>query len=639
MLFTIVACAGVVVAAGAGEPASRQTYDDGPPFHMEMPDDPDAPPPVIPGERATSPAGRSVLGTYVSVQVNVNALGLNTVGDAANEPSIAVDPTNPNRIAIGWRQFDTILSNFRQAGVGYSQDGGHTWTFPDVLDRGTFRSDPVLEFDAEGNFYYLSLYVPGGLFLCDVFKSQDGGATWGSPFFAFGGDKAWLTIDRTEGIGRGNIYQAWSVSAGCCGEATFSRLTPDGQIFSTPTIIPLSPRWGTLSVGPDGELYIAGIGSSGGIAVIRSSNAQDSDATPVFELATNVNLGGSIQFGGGPNPGGLMGQVWVATDHSNSQTRGNVYLLASVLASDSDPLDVMFARSTDGGETWSEPIRVNDDPVGNGAWQWFGTMSVAPNGRIDVVWNDTRDTFAYFLSELFYSYSTDGGLTWSENVPVSEVFNSLEGWPSQNKLGDYYDMISDDLGVSVAYAATFNGEQDVYYLRIGEFDCNNNGTGDSEDIADGTSDDCNDNSVPDECEPDCNDNGTADPCDITNQTSGDCNGNIIPDECEADFDGDGLIDACDPDSDNDGVPNDADDCPFTPLDTPVQDNGRPVGDTNGDCALDLTDYGRLQRCIKNGGPDTLVDSEGCLETFDFDGDGYLDLDDFAGFQNFFTGSD
>src|SRR3954463_1832709 len=93
--------------------------------------------------------------TATFVQVNVNALGQDIVGDAANEPSIVVDPTNPNRMAIGWRQFNTITNNFRQAGVAYSSDGGQTWT-ASVLQPGQFRSDPVLRADANGNFYYSS---------------------------------------------------------------------------------------------------------------------------------------------------------------------------------------------------------------------------------------------------------------------------------------------------------------------------------------------------------------------------------------------------------------------------------------------------------------------------------------------------
>ena len=49
---------------------------------------------------------------------------------------------------------------------------------------------------------------------------------------------------------------------------------------------------------------------------------------------------------------------------------------------------------------------------------------------------------------------------------MSASFDQSLGYPNQNKLGDYYDMISDNAGVSVAWAATFNGEQDVYFLRI-----------------------------------------------------------------------------------------------------------------------------------------------------------------------------
>ena len=63
---------------------------------------------------------------YERPLAHVDALGLNIVGDAANEPSIAMDPLNPDMMVIGWRQFDTISSNFRQAGYGYTTDGGLT---------------------------------------------------------------------------------------------------------------------------------------------------------------------------------------------------------------------------------------------------------------------------------------------------------------------------------------------------------------------------------------------------------------------------------------------------------------------------------------------------------------------------------
>ncbi|MEE9129967.1 MAG: hypothetical protein V3T84_08095 [Phycisphaerales bacterium] len=486
----------------------------------------------IPGPRVTAPPAMPTAGGVVSVQVNVDEFGDNILNDAANEPSIAVDPTAPNRMAIGWRQFDTINNSFRQAGWGYSDDGGRSWTFPGVLEPGVFRSDPVLDFDAEGNFYYNSLTLDGNDFICHVFRSVDGGVTWGEPVWAWGGDKQWMVIDRTGGIGHGNIYANWTVFFSVCEGQQFTRSYDGGQTFLPCISVPSSPQWGTLAVGPAGELYIAG----GAFQIVKSSTLQDENLPAQFDFAVPVNMGGTLEFGvsNGPNPAGLLGQAWVAVNHAKGPAQGEVYMLCSVNPPGGDPLDVHFVRSTDGGETWTDPIRVNDDPIKNGAWQWFGTMSVAPNGRIDVIWNDTRNTGVSNMSELFYSFSTDGGDTWSPNTQLSPVFNSWIGWPQQNKIGDYYDMISDDVGANLAWAATFNGEHDVYFLRIGDYDCNGNGIGDTEDLANGDSADCNGNGIPDECE-------------IAAGTLPDKNGNGIPDECEVlgDLDGDGTVGASD----------------------------------------------------------------------------------------------
>jgi hypothetical protein len=412
-----------------------------------------------------SPAYNYSTSSITTVQVNVDVNGQNIVGDAANETSIAVDPTNRNRMAIGWRQFNTISSSFRQAGWGFTTDGGQFWTFPGVIEPGIFRSDPVLDTDADGNFYYNSLTNDPD-FMCHVFKSNDGGSSWDNGTYAHGGDKQWMTIDKTDGPGTGHNYSFWTSSFSICYPGFFTRSTDGGGSFEDCITIPNDPRWGTLTVGPDGELYIGGsIGSD--FLVAKSSNAQYSGQSVIWDMATVVDLDGSISaFAGGPNPGGLLGQTIIAVDTSGGSYHGNVYLLCSVERySNSDPLDIMFARSTDGGVSWSSPIKVNDDP-GTSAYQWFGTMSVAPNGRIDVVWLDTRDNSGSNISALYYSNSKDAGATWSPNERLSDYFDSHVGWPQQNKMGDYFDMVSDFNGSSLAWAATFNGEQDVYYSYI-----------------------------------------------------------------------------------------------------------------------------------------------------------------------------
>jgi hypothetical protein len=402
---------------------------------------------------------------FTSYQVNVGSNGQNITGDAANEPSISVDPTDHTKMVIGWRQFDSVQSNFRQAGWGYTTNGGTSWTFPGVLENNVFRSDPVLSSDVTGRFFYLSLLET---FFDDMWRSLNGGQSWTRLAAATGGDKQWFMIDTTNSTGRGFQYQWWSTAGNNYGGRQFSRSIDGGFTWMSPIFIPNSPVWGTLDVNTNGDLFIGGVQSNlGQIWCVRSTNAKNGAMIPTFDLATPVNLGGNIAAGEFINPEGIIGQVFLAVDRSGTSKNNNVYMLASVQAPGFNTgTDVMFVRSTNGGQTFSAPHRINDDPVNHNKWHWFGTFSVAPNGRIDVVWLDTRNAANNTDSQLFYSYSWDGGDTWSSNVEVSDAFDPRIGYPNQNKMGDYITIVSDNGGGNVAYTATLNGEQDVYYVRV-----------------------------------------------------------------------------------------------------------------------------------------------------------------------------
>ncbi len=435
-------------------------------MHNETPDDPYKP--RIESEIETSPAYRTRGSNYTTVQVNVNEDGENILWDAANEPSISVDHNNPDRMIIGWRQFDDVTSNFRQAGYGFSTDAGDTWTVPGPIDPGVFRSDPVLDIDNEGIFYYNSLTKNSfNEYWCDVFKTTNEEFEWDEGTFAQGGDKQWMYIDNTGGMGDGNIYAFWNASFSICYPGSYTRSIDNGVSYEDCDGVMGNPIWGTLTVGPDGELYTVGSASNTGLVVTKSSTAPDPDLLTSWDFATYVDVDGSLTGWDEINPGGLLGQAYIDTDKSNGPGRGNVYVLASVDRDNGDPGDVMFARSTDGAESWDNYVRINDDPYNN-KWQWFGTMSVAPNGRIDAVWLDTRNAPQNnpYMSELYYSFSFDEGTTWTENERISESFHPHHGWPNQNKMGDYFDMISDDNGAHLAWANTINNEQDVYYTHI-----------------------------------------------------------------------------------------------------------------------------------------------------------------------------
>lgn len=397
-------------------------------------------------------------------QVNVDAAGQNIIGDAANEPSIAVNPLNGNEIAIGWRQFDNVSSNFRQAGWGYTTDAGQTWIFPGVLEPGIFRSDPVLDYDSSGNFYYNSLTITPD-YLCKVFLSTDGGVTWDTGTDAQGGDKQWMAIDRTQGVGSGNIYSFWTSWYSSCLPEHFTRSTDGGNSYEPCISVDGEPRLGTMAIGNAGELFIAGSATPDSIVVSKSLNAQNPGSVISWNPPAFVFLDGFIA-GHIINPAGLLGQANIDVDISNGPGQGNVYVCAAVgRYSVFDAVDIMFAKSTDGGLTWNGLTRINDDTSLTNT-QWFGTMSVAPDGRIDIAWLDTRDNPGSDSSALYYSYSIDQGVTWSANEKLSGSFDPHVGYPNQDKMGDYFDMVSDNSGAHLAWANTLNGEQDVYYSHI-----------------------------------------------------------------------------------------------------------------------------------------------------------------------------
>jgi len=396
-----------------------------------------------------------------TIQVNTDLNGNDILNDAANEPSFAMDINDSDRMVIGWRQFDNIESNFRQAGISYSLDRGTNWNYLDPIEKGLFRSDPVLSTDLDGNFYYNSLKQD---YVCDVFKTHTLN-DWSDKTYAIGGDKQWMVIDKTETSSQGSIYAFWKSSFSDCDNGNFTRSFNAGTSYESCSLTPQNITRGTLNVGPDGALYACG-GLSGQHVVLKSETAKDPQSEVLWEPAAFVDLKGEQALYAGPNPAGMLGQMWVATDHSNLDSRGNVYVLSSTKRSDNnDPADIMFSKSVDGGKTWNEAIKINSDNSTEN-WQWFGTLSVAPNSRIDVTWLDTRDNPGTFLSTLYYKSSMDAGETWTEDIALSEAFDPHLGFPNQLKIGDYYHMNSTNEGAHLAWAATFNGGQDIYYSYI-----------------------------------------------------------------------------------------------------------------------------------------------------------------------------
>ncbi len=81
--------------------------------------------------------------------------------------------------------------------------------------------------------------------------------------------------------------------------------------------------------------------------------------------------------------------------------------------------DIVVQRSTDGGVTWTSPLAVDDDTPDQQSVSFYPQVAVAPDGRVDIAWQDNRDTTDFHF-DVRYTYSTDGGATWAHNVQIND---------------------------------------------------------------------------------------------------------------------------------------------------------------------------------------------------------------------------
>ncbi|MDP1804721.1 MAG: hypothetical protein Q8K72_06110, partial [Acidimicrobiales bacterium] len=128
----------------------------------------------------------------------------------------------------------------------------------------------------------------------------------------------------------------------------------------------------------------------------------------ITALGDPILAGTVIMTGLGWTPKGGENGTFVATYAATPATSPTIALA-----------DIVVQRSTDNGVTWSWPLAIDDDPPEMQATGFYPQLSVAPNGRIDVAWQDDREV-SDFNFNVRYTYSTDGGMTWAPNVRVSD---------------------------------------------------------------------------------------------------------------------------------------------------------------------------------------------------------------------------
>ena len=355
---------------------------------------------------------------YLNIKINND-----TTTEVQNEEQIIMNPKDSTNLVAVWRDFRV---GYRQVAYGYSFDGGLTWGQNLFVEpQYIWDSDPGLTVDTEGHFYavilsYFSTSQPNGLF---VYKSTDGGASWTGPVTVINNvpdvfeDKELIACDRSGGPYTDNLYVPWT-RFGMTTEILMCRSTDGGNSFVGPVTISdaTGVQWSVPCVGPNSEVYVAWVEYNP--ARMRFDRSFDGGQTFGGDI-TIQNVSDASRY--------INGAILVFSfpaidvDITAGPYDGYIYVAYMDDAPGSTDTDIYFTRSTDGGTTWSQKVRINDDPLDNGCDQFHPWLTVASDGSVIVVFLDRRNDPANLLMDLYMTTSTDGGNTWLENDRISTV--------------------------------------------------------------------------------------------------------------------------------------------------------------------------------------------------------------------------
>jgi hypothetical protein len=395
------------------------------------------------------------------------------------EPYLDANPASPAILLGGWQENRFESGGARASGYGASTDGGQTWSVGLIPNStkaigGPWEraSDPWIAFGPNNRAYFANLLFneSNSQSAVGVSASSDGGLSWGDPVtvtlssFDFS-DKEAVVVDTFPGSPHfGTVYVAWDLNVPKGGVIKqflmLARSTDGGATYQPPVVI---RKKGLANIGaiprvaPDGSVYVVWASAApSGDTILLLSKSQD---------------------------GGLTWTHWRTIADFNSRSEQGIRDGAGLPSFTIDPVtgklfvawqddrfgsgdQAALIQSSDGGQTWSDPLRVSDGPTDAAAF----TVSVAASAdRVAVSYYSLQnDPARRFLVDRYVRVSTDGGATFSPSVKTTpssfDVRLAAKAGPNDSFLGDYAGLAYADgqfhvLWINSGIPSTVTGKQ------------------------------------------------------------------------------------------------------------------------------------------------------------------------------------
>lgn len=384
------------------------------------------------------------------------------------EPSIAIDPNNPDRVAAG-----TVMNDYY-----FSKDGGVTWKSKILKSSYGVNGDPVLMFDNNGKLYYSHLSNPKNGNYLDriVLQSTNrlcGRMSNGSfpiPNGTKAQDKQWTVVNPKNN----EIYMTWTQFDEYGSEETsdssiilFSKSTDSGKSWSTPKRISFyagdcidddeTVEGAVPAVGPNGEIYVTWTGPKG---LVFQKSLDGGETWMEKEMFIEKQYGGwTLAIPGLFRANGLP---ILKCDLSEGPNKGTLYLNWCDQRNGEENTDVFVMKSTDGGNTWSEPIKVNQDTTNT--HQFFTWMDIDQStGNVYFVYYDRRN-YLDENTDVYISATIDGGETFSD----FRVSHSPFIPDAQTFFGDYLNIAAVNGNIRPIWPRMDNGKISLKVALIDE---------------------------------------------------------------------------------------------------------------------------------------------------------------------------
>ncbi len=396
------------------------------------------------------------------------------------EPNLAVNPNNSQNLVIAWMSYSLVARQISLR-TKASFDGGKTWGVMNLQPHASptqHSADPTMVWHKDG---MLSLcYVDyrerpdsGGIFLS---QSTNGGVTWSPPkkFIDIHEtsdepiDRPWLAVDNSGGASDGTIY--------------ITSIAPKWNPLPNQAYLKISSdrgaSWSELRL-IEGSQYPVGsylvspmpyptVASDGTLYIVYPSYDPTKNIYPWYVLATSKDKGATFEYHRIVSPKPLGHDTLSKLGaHLEVNPIDGRHLNFTWIDNRFGDTDILSIHSNDGGQTWGNPLRVNDDPMGNGVWQDLQWQCYSAKGDLVIVWRDRRNGTGVgyeAASDIYFSVSHDDGKSFGKNVRLSDMtvpFHSILNQSGNDFLGAVF--ANDTL--CVAWGDVRTGSLNIFFTR------------------------------------------------------------------------------------------------------------------------------------------------------------------------------